>query len=68
MFTLNTSFPKPHWFFIVLVHRNDNLALFLYLFIEMHTEKSKQFICGPVVHGILSTKEKFNCLENDFWK
>ena len=34
----------------------------------MHSEKSKQYIyiCGPVEHGILSTKEKLNCPQNDY--
>ena len=32
----------------------------------MHSEKSKQFICGQVEHGILSNKEKLNCPQNDY--
>lgn len=42
------------------------MALFLQHLIDMHSEKSKQFIPGPVVNEILSTKGKFNCLENDY--
>ena len=45
---------------------DDNLALFSQHLIDMHSEKSKQFIRGPVVNRILGTKGKFNCLEHDY--
>ena len=63
MFALNMRFLR---FSVVLIRCDDNLALFLQHLIDVHTEKSKQFIRGPVVNGILSTKGKFNCLEHDY--
>ena len=45
--------------------RDDNLALFLQDLMDMHSKKSKQFIRGPVVSGMLSTKGKFNYLEQE---
>ena len=44
-------------FSCIWIRRDDNLALFLQDLTDMHLKKSKQFIRGPVVSGILSTKE-----------
>ena len=44
-------------FSCIWIRRDDNLALFLQDLTDMHSKKSKQFIRGPVVSGILSTKE-----------
>ena len=52
--------------FVVLLRCDDNLTLFLQHLIDMHSEKSKQFIRGPVVNRILGTKGKLNCLEHDY--
>ena len=48
------------------IRRDDNQALFLEHWIDMHSGKSNQFIGGPVVSGSLRTREKFNCLERDY--
>ena len=66
MFALNMRFLRLQWFFVVLIRRDDKLALFLQHLIDVPSEKNKQFIRGPVVSGILSTKGKFNCLEHDY--
>ena len=66
MFALNMRFLRLQWFFVVLIRRDNNLALFLQHLIDMHSEKSKQFIRGPVVNRILGTKGKYNCLEHDY--
>ena len=56
MFALNMRFLRLQLLFVVLIRRDNNLALFLQHSIDMHSEKSKQFIRGPVVSVILSTK------------
>ena len=66
MFALNMRFLRLQGFFVVLIRRDNNLALFLPHLIDMHSEKSKQFIRGPVVNRILGTKGKLNCLEHDY--
>ena len=53
-------------FSCIWIRRDDNLALFLQDLTDMHSNSIKQFTRGPVVSGILSTKEKFNCLEYDY--
>ena len=65
MFALNMRFLRLQFFF-VLIWCGDNLALFLQHLIDIHSEKSKQFIRGPVVNRILGTKGTFNCLEHDY--
>ena len=47
-------------FSLFWIPRDDNLALLLQHWIDMHSRKNKQFIRGPVVSGILRTTEKFN--------
>ena len=66
MFALNMRFLRLQWFFVVLIRCGENLALFLRHLIDIHSEKSKQFIRGPVVNRILGTKGKLNCLEHDY--
>ena len=52
-------------FSCIWIRRDDNLALFLQDLMDMHSKKSKQFIRGPVVSRMLSTKGKFNYLEQE---
>ena len=42
---------------------SNDFSLFCF---DMHSEKNKQFIRGPVVNRILGTKGKYNCLEHDY--